>query len=396
MIASDPTSRVPRATSANLTPGKAAASRGPVNAPNILAAVQPIPQAERVHELEKVLAETRDEAHLILLGGHPDPDAIASAMAHRRLCERLGVSATIAHVLPISRSENRALVKLLNVPMVKVAEPSELTGYRYLALVDASACEQSIKLPPGLEVLTIVDHHRPPSIPKAPFVDIRHDVGATCTIYAEYAEHGSAPFGTGNDDSDVATAMFFGIQTDTDDFAYATPADFRAAAYLKPFVDAETLSRVGRRAVSAEAMAAIGRALADIEVVRDFAIAGVGHVSATNRDAIPMAADFLLRREDIDTVLVFGIVEDRVDGSLRTRRASVDPAVFMQNVFGEDSDGRPYGGGRADMGGFRIPLGLMAESGDEENLWRMVREVVHKRVARVVPELEKRRDTRSG
>jgi len=95
-------------------------------------------------------------------------------------------------------------------------------------------------------------------------------------------------------------------------------------------------------------------------------------------------------------VLVFGIVEDRVDGSLRTRRASVDPAVFMQNVFGDDSEGRPYGGGRADMGGFRIPLGLISESGDEDRLWAIVREVVHKRVARVVPELERRKDTRSG
>ena len=109
-----------------------------------------------------------------------------------------------------------------------------------------------------------------------------------------------------------------------------------------------------------------------------------------------MAADFILRREDIDTVLVFGIVEDRIDGSLRTRRASVDPALFMQNVFGDDSEGRPYGGGRADMGGFRIPLGLMAETEDEDSLWRLVREVVHKRVARVVPELEKsQRSTRS-
>ncbi len=44
----------------------------------------------------------------------------------------------------------------------------------------------------------------------------------------------------------------------------------------------------------------------------DFAIASVGRVSANNRDAIPMAADFILRREDIDTVHVFGVVEDRI------------------------------------------------------------------------------------
>ncbi|HEY2404925.1 MAG TPA: bifunctional oligoribonuclease/PAP phosphatase NrnA [Polyangiaceae bacterium] len=352
-------------------------------------------QPDKGHEFERVVASASDKPHVILLGGHPDPDGIGSALAHKRLCERLGISATIAHVLPLSRSENRALVKLLNVPMVRVSETADLEPFGYLALVDASASESAIKLPDSLKLLTVVDHHRPPAIPKAPFVDIRHDVGATCTIYAEYSERGLAPFGAeGNDDSTVATAMFFGIQTDTDDFAFGTPADFRAAAYLKPFCDAETLSRVGRRNLTPESMDAVGRALADLHVVRDFAIAGVGRVAAADRDAIPMAADFILRREDIDTVLVYGLVEDRIDGSLRTSRASVDPALFMQNAFGEDSEGRPYGGGRADMGGFRIPLGPLAESEEGEALWRIVQDVIEKRVARIVPDLEKkRRDT---
>jgi nanoRNase/pAp phosphatase (c-di-AMP/oligoRNAs hydrolase) len=353
-------------------------------------------QPDKGRELGRVIAQATDKPHVILLGGHPDPDAIGSALAHKRLCERLGVSATIAHVLPLSRSENRALVKLLNVSMVKVTEPEDLEAFGYLSLVDASASESAIRLPETLKLLTVVDHHRPAAIPKAPFVDIRHDVGATCTIYAEYCEQDLAPFGDGSDDAAVATAMFFGIQTDTDDFAFATPADFRAAAYLKPFCDSETLSRVGRRTLTAESMEAVGRALSDLAVVRDFAITGVGRVSANNRDAIPMAADFILRREDIDTVLVFGIVEDRIDGSLRTSRASVDPALFMQNAFGEDSQGRPYGGGRADMGGFRIPLGLLSESTDEESLWQIVKEVVQKRVARVVPDLEKKRETRKA
>jgi nanoRNase/pAp phosphatase (c-di-AMP/oligoRNAs hydrolase) len=350
-------------------------------------------QAEKRQELERVLATATDKPHLILLWGHPDPDAIGAAMAHKRLCERMGASATIAHVLPVSRAENRALVKLLSVPMLKVTDGAELDQYGYLALVDASASESTIRLPESLHLLTVVDHHRPPTVPKADFVDIRHDVCSTCTIYADYAERGLAPFGAGgNDDSAVATAMFFGIQTDTDDFTLATPADFRAAAYLKPFCDAETLSRVGRRTLTAESMEAVGRALADLEVIRDFAISGVGRVSGNNRDAIPMAADFILRREDIDTVLVYGIVEDRIDGSMRTRRASVDPAAFMQAAFGEDSEGRPYGGGRSDMGGFRIPLGMLSECDDDESLWQLVQQTVYKRVARVVPELERKRD----
>jgi nanoRNase/pAp phosphatase (c-di-AMP/oligoRNAs hydrolase) len=355
-----------------------------------------VPTLERHAELARVLTGATDKPLVILLAGHPDPDAIGAALAHRRICERIGVSATIAHVLPVSRAENRALVKLLNVGMLRIADPAELEQFGYLSLVDASASEAKLRLPSSLELLTVVDHHRPSTVPKAPFVDIRHDVGSTCTIYADYSERGFAPLGAeGRDDSPVATAMFFGIQTDTDDFSLATPADFRAAAYLKPFCDAETLSRVGRRTITAEAMEAVGRALVDIEVIRDFALAGVGRVSAVNRDAIPIAAEFILRREDIDTVLVYGIVEDRIDGSLRTSRASVDPAAFMQNAFGDDSQGRPYGGGRADMGGFQIPLGLLAECADEEALWKLTKELIRRRVARVVPDLEKKSGARA-
>jgi nanoRNase/pAp phosphatase (c-di-AMP/oligoRNAs hydrolase) len=355
--------------------------------------IEPVPDKPvlgKHQELEQVLATATDKPLVILLSGHPDPDAIGAALAHKRICERLGVSATIAHVLPLSRAENRALVKLLNVNMVKFSDTSELEDFGYLSLVDASASEATLRLPQGLKLLTVVDHHRPAQVPKAPFVDVRQNVGATCTIYADYMERGLAPLtADGRDDTTVATGMFFGIQTDTDDYSLATPSDFRAAAYLKPFCDAETLSRVGRRTITAEAMEAVGRALADIEVIRDFALAGVGRVSAVNRDAIPTAAEFIMRREDIDTVLVYGIVEDRIDGSLRTSRASVDPALFMQNAFGIDDEGRPYGGGRADMGGFQVPLGLLAECQDEQSLWRLVRELVHRRVARVVPDLEK-------
>lgn len=349
----------------------------------------------RTQRLEQVLSQATDKPHVILLAGHPDPDAIGSALAHRRICDRLGISATIAHVLPLSRSENRALVKLLGVPMVRIDKGEDLEEYGYISLVDASYHESSIQIPDSVQLLTVVDHHRPKLLPKAPFVDLRHDVGATATMYAEYFEQGLAPLGAdGADDMAVATAMFFGIQTDTDDFALGTSADFRAAAYLKPYCDGETLSRIGRRSITAETMEAVGFALRDLEVIRDFAIAGVGRVSLMNRDAIPTAADFIMRREDIDTVLVYGLVEDRIDGSLRTSRASVDPALFMQNAFGSDPEGRPYGGGRSDMGGFQIPLGFLSESSDEENLWKLAKEIVERRIARVVPELEKKLEQR--
>jgi nanoRNase/pAp phosphatase (c-di-AMP/oligoRNAs hydrolase) len=308
-------------------------------------------------------------------------------MAHRLLCEKMDITTTIAHVLPVSRPENRALVKLLNVNMLQVSDARQLEEFDFLSLVDTSTSEPSIDLPEKLELLTVVDHHRKPGKLSAEFADVRPDVGATCTIYAEYLSELSPFSGDSVEDTRIATALLFGIETDTDDFSLATSADFRAAAYLKPFVDTPLLRRVGHRVMAEESMTATGRALIDLEVVREFAFASVGRVSATNRDAIPTAADFILRREDIDTVVVFGVVDDRIDGSLRTNSASVDPAQFMEMAFGTDTTGRPFGGGRADKGGFQIPLGLLAESNDSAVLLKLARQAVRKRLTRVVPGL---------
>jgi nanoRNase/pAp phosphatase (c-di-AMP/oligoRNAs hydrolase) len=338
--------------------------------------------------LANTLKSIQGEPLVVLINGHPDPDAIGAAMAHRRICESLGVPATIAHVQPLSHRENRALVKLLHIEMQQVSTRDDLTRYKHLSLVDTSYTDDVIELPADLHLLSVVDHHRPFRPVVAPFVDIRTDIGASSTIYTQYLQAGLAPLSNERrEDSRVATALLFGIQTDTDDFFLASPTDFAAAAHVKAFCDVDLLARVGRRAIGASAMNVLGRALSHLVVVRDFAFAGVGFVSASDRDAIATTADFILRREDIDTVVVFGIVEDRIDGSLRTSSPSVDPASFLHTAFGKDRAGKPYGGGRTDKGGFQIPLGVLAESDDSDALWALVKQVITAGIAKAVPDL---------
>src|SRR5437868_3806052 len=81
--------------------------------------------------LERTLSSIGGEPIVVLLTGHPDPDAIGCALAHQRICEALGVPCTIAHVLPVSHRENRALVKLLNIEMVQLTGPQDLAPYKY-------------------------------------------------------------------------------------------------------------------------------------------------------------------------------------------------------------------------------------------------------------------------
>lgn len=347
-----------------------------------------MPDSLPAQDLERVLRDAAGQRLVVLLQGHPDPDSIGSAWAHRRICESLGVPTTIAHVQPVSHRENRALVKLLGIEMIQISSPSDLARFSHLSLVDTCNVDPGFPLPSALRLLTVVDHHRGGTFPDAPFVDTRPTYGSTSTIYAEYLQHGLAPLtGASREDARIAAALLFGIQTDTDDFTLAGVEDFAAASHLRAFADVETLRTIGRRTVSAAAMNVLLQALTGLVVVRDFAMAGVGRVPAGHRDTIAQAADYIVAREDLDTVVVFGVVGDRIDGSLRTNSASVDPAAFLESAFGVDPSGKPYGGGRADKGGFQLPLGWMAESSDHEAVWRIAEEIVRTRLSRVIPDL---------
>jgi nanoRNase/pAp phosphatase (c-di-AMP/oligoRNAs hydrolase) len=62
---------------------------------------------------------------------------------------------------------------------------------------------------------------------------------------------------------------------------------------------------------------------------------------------------------------VFGIVRDQnqeevLTGSLRSTKLTLDPDEFIKSVFGVNSDGRYFGGGKHMAGGFSIPVGFLA------------------------------------
>jgi nanoRNase/pAp phosphatase (c-di-AMP/oligoRNAs hydrolase) len=334
----------------------------------------PLPHTDRARGFAEALQQAKGKHLLIALRGHPDPDGIASALAQAHIAQRQGVGkTTIGYCHELSHRENRALVKLLNVDMKKMRNVSDIEKVDFLGLVDAHDLDPDLAGADQVEVLTIVDHHRAHAPPRARFVDLRHDVGATATIFVEYLQELCALTPDADDDRRVATALMHGLATDTDDFTLARATDFRAAAQLADICDRDLLQDLSRRLIAPSAMDVIARSLAALVVRRNFAMAGVGFVAESERDTIAQAADFLIRREDIDTVVVFGIVGERfIEGSLRTHSPSVDPAVWLEQAFGHDERGKAYGGGRRDKGGFRIPIGFLGRATDRGQLWALV------------------------
>lgn len=355
---------------------------------------EPTTPRNRWADLSAALERHRGEKLLVLLNGYPDPDNIGAGLALQFLAETFEIETTLLSFHEVSHQENRALVKRLAVDLNLYDERFNLDPYSLYAYVDSARAESPIDDElEGKTFLAFVDHHKKAGDPPAEFVDIRETAGSTCAIFADYLRQA---YPVGLDDSDpgharLATALMHGIRSDTGLLLRATKLDFEACAYLWGAVDEELLKRISDQSLSPAVMDMIQAALERKRVYDNFLFSDVGFVRKEHRDGIPQAADFLLSRDGIDTVLVFGIVEGKtVDGSLRTRSDQINPDSFLKKAFGIDEErGSHYGGGNLrDKGAFQIPIGFLANHKDRDQLYRLAWEVIHEKFLGAIGRVE--------
>jgi nanoRNase/pAp phosphatase (c-di-AMP/oligoRNAs hydrolase) len=335
-----------------------------------------VTRSNQYHSLIELLEAHRGEKHVIVLQNYPDPDAIASSFAHRLISNRFDIDTDVIYSGKISHQQNIAMVRLLGIELLQFDQTINLEQYQGAVFVDnqGSACEEIVTAldKAGVPALIIVDHHEPQERLNPLFKDVRRNVGATSTIYAEYLEIGQPPLDKSeNEHVQVATALFHGILTDTSGFIRASAQDFLSLRFLSIYRDADLLEQIMSQARSKQTMEAIRAALGERIIAENYSIAGVGLIRSEDRDAIPQAADFLLTEENVHTAIVYGIVssegsEERVIGSMRTSKLTLDPDQFIKEVFGKNSGGYFFGGGRPSAGGFEIPVGFLSGGEIEE------------------------------
>ena len=336
-------------------------------------------------QFREVLQQHRGEKLLLILMGYPDPDNIASGLAHQFLAHEFEIETTLLCFHEVSHQENRALVKRLEIDLVLYDEALDLEPYTMYAFVDSQKTDTVIaKQLENKTFLSFVDHHKRLGEIEAEFVDVREEAGSTCAIYAEYLRT-QYPQGLNPGETDqirLATALMHGIRTDTMALLEATRLEFEAAAYLWPCVDQALLKKISAQSLAPAVMDMIQKALENKQVFDTLLFTDVGFVRREHRDGIPQVAEFLLQREGTDTVLVFGIVDSKtIDGSLRTRSDTITPDTFLKKAFGVDEAKKSYygGGNIKDKGGFQIPLGFLAQTADREGLYNMACGVVQER-----------------
>lgn len=331
-------------------------------------------QSPTWQDLDALLTDRDGERHLIVLQEYPDPDAISSALAHQLVSENHHISTDIIHGGRISHQENLALVRLLDIELIRWQAGMELGGYDGAVFVDnqgttARPIVEELRAQ-SVPILAVVDHHDPQEFLSPQYRDVR-PLGSTATIYAGYFEAGLLELDQSREDHlRIATALIHGIFSDTNGFLNAGQEDFRAAAYLSRHRDDEMLHTIMSQARSRQTMDVIKRALEDREIVESYSMVGVGYLRSEDRDAIPQAADFLLTEENVHTSIVFGILreqdEEKMIGSLRTSKLTLEPDKFIKEVFGQAEDGGYFGGGKKSAGAFEIPIEFLAGEANEE------------------------------
>ncbi|CAB49177.1 DHH family phosphoesterase [Pyrococcus abyssi] len=341
----------------------------------VVETVEKIGEKKNAFKLLQKLNEIKErtDSLLIVMHDNPDPDSMASASALAVIAQSVGLRPQIVYGGDITHHQNRAMVNVLGMEFKKVLRGSyEIKRYDAIAIVDAQPNGNITILDDDdlKRVEIIVDHHqilqnlREKLSPNC-FVDIRTDVNATSSIMVEYLKALEIPI-----TDTLATALFYGMYIDTKKFSKLSRVDISAIEFLTGKVNYELLDKIEFPDISTETAEILARAILNRKMYKNVIISNVGFIA--NRDAIAEAADFLLRLEGITTVLVFGIVDDRIEISARTRDVRVNIGKVMKEAFGEIGSG----GGHAQMGGARIPLGIFKLAKDKTSLLRLVEEAI--------------------
>lgn len=301
--------------------------------------------------LRKLLTVARaHERALVLTHDNPDPDAVASAcgLAHL-LNECGGVAATAAYGGIIGRAENKALLKVLHLPVQPLAriehEPHDL-----ICLVDTQPEVGNYSLATKELPQLVIDHHpaRPSSL-LAAFHDVGGPAGATSTLVTQYLRAAKLV-----PSPQLATALFYGIKSDTRDLGREyDPADVECYNWLFPMIDKPSLSRIEHPSVPARYFAAYHRAYerARLHGGGEGVVVDMGEVYVP--EIVPEVAEKLVSLEGLRWSLATGAFKGELYLSLRLNDRRVNAGKLVREVCA------PLGGsagGHGAMAGARIPL----------------------------------------
>lgn len=335
-------------------------------------------QERRIQQLSDLLDGRKDA--LILMHNDPDPDAIACGCALDRLLHyRIpDLKTTISHGGMIGRAENRTMVDLfaptiLHTPMAEAG--GIVKKYDAILMVDTQPIAGNhllygVDYPEDLLVLAI-DHHPPRrSQVRALIHDVRPEVGACSSLLFEYLAVAGVPF-----DGELATALFYGIKSDTRGLSRHTDIlDVWAYTALRNLTQNDLLSQIEQVQLPRSYFRSLSDALSNTVIYpcQPAADRQNGNDGKEGEEKYPCSdnvvvsllfdmrrpdmasevADMLLRLENVSWAICLGIYDGRLVISVRSENPEARAGRLVRSIVGRSGSA----GGHDTMAGGRIHM----------------------------------------
>lgn len=287
------------------------------------------------------LIEDLKEMEHVFIQPHniPDPDAIASSFGLKYLLEKNGIMSTIIYLDSIEKANSKSMVEMFRIPMELKVVSDHLGPHEGVILVDTQVGNSNVTtIAP--EHFAVIDHHHVREGGVYTFQDIRPDVGACSTIIAGYFKDlGLRP------SVDVATALLYGIMTDTDNLTRNNNKDDVDMFYwLYTMSDFSKVKHLRMNEIGKEDIIAYAKALETIEI---YGHVGFIHIEDCNDSLLGTISDMVYTIEGVTVVVSYAKREDGIKFSIRSGLATIKANLLVKHILNEYG----IGGGHDEMAG---------------------------------------------
>jgi nanoRNase/pAp phosphatase (c-di-AMP/oligoRNAs hydrolase) len=321
---------------------------------------QPFPKSVSYTEKVKRLLEVVSSEDFLAVLINADPDSMASAIALKRLFWRRVKKTAIYHINTIKRADNLAMIRLLGIDQKPVKQIHK-TGITKWAILDSQPQHDEQFEKYSYDI--IIDHH--PFIPgtSAQFLDVKEDYGANATILTEYLRAAKI-----KPSPRLATALFYGIKTDTDNFARnSSPSDINAFRYLYEYANLHIIKKIESSEMTKATLKNFKQAIENLVFWKDVAYIHMGKVA--NPDVLVMVTDFFLKMAEAAWCIVSGVYGQKLIIIFRNAGFRLDAGKKARKLFG------PWGaaGGHKNAARAEIPIkNIPVDSENQEDIQSFV------------------------
>jgi len=271
------------------------------------------PDIARRTRSERLLASLASFRRVVAVSHvNPDPDSLASMLGIKALVESSQPGKPVILTVDgmIARSENRAMVELIPVPLVPV-ENVTIDSEAAVVMVDTQPYTGR-RYSEAAMPQVVIDHHETPGVlQNVLFSDIRTHLGATSTMVTGYLIEQRVVV-----TPQLATALWYGIDSETTGYPReASSLDDGALIWLFPRADKDLLAQIRNPKLPHSHFATFQHALGNAFLYDKLVVSWCGAV--TQPDIVAEIADFFVRFDQVNWSLAAGVFDGQMKLSLR-------------------------------------------------------------------------------